>query len=73
VRGEVLANAALKHVGADEALEHRQHRLALLVRDGIEDVVDVVVRADRLADLPRRRQRVEGERLSARLYEPGVV
>src|SRR5207237_4249209 len=43
---------------ADPAFEHADDRRALLISDGIERVEDVATRVDRLADPPRRIERV---------------
>ncbi len=54
----VAPHARAELVGADPRLEHRDDGAALLVRDAVEGVVDVVFRRDLLADLARGDERV---------------
>ena len=53
------AHAFAEDVGAQVALEHREHAGALVVGESIERVRDVVVRRNRLADRARRRKGVD--------------
>ena len=50
VRAEVRLDSPAEGLGADPLLEHAEHRRALLVGDGVERVLDVVVAAIGLAD-----------------------
>ena len=57
--GQIGMDTALPAVLTDIALEHSEHRRALVVGDAVEGVGEVVDILDRLVDLTRRRQFVQ--------------
>ena len=62
VRLEVGGDAFSEGLRADVGLDHPQHAGRLLVRDAVEDLVDLVGRLDVDPDRPRRSQRIESQR-----------
>ena len=62
VRLQVRVDAFPERLGADVALDHAQHRRALLVGDGVERFVDLAGRLDAGVNRARRLQRIEVER-----------
>jgi hypothetical protein len=54
----VRAHAVAEDLGPEPAFEHRQHAAALLIRDRVEGVRDVVIARDRLSDATRAGQAV---------------
>jgi hypothetical protein len=69
---EIAAHRRAMQVRADPALDHAQHGRALLVGDAVERVFDLVLSRHRLADAPRRQQRVVRHRVE-RALEPVQV
>ena len=68
VRAEVRLDSPAEGLGADPLLEHPEHGRALLVGDGVERVLHVVVAVHGLADHAGARQRVRLRRLVAVLH-----
>ena len=72
-RVEILTHAAPEPFFADPAFEHADDRCALLISDVIEGVEYVATRGDRLADPPRRSERVGVDCLRALIDPSGTA